>query len=195
VRDGRPEQGKRHQDQLDSLVRGVSEHHVPGPEFTDGNGRADVRTAVRAFTVSVRSEGKRLFVPDQREARVALLFNSTGDCMNLKLKAKCSGVLEPDNVTPTSTPGWKLATVSRATLNDPDNGDMTVINFPVIISFPPPVKGKMSFSTDTNHVLNGLGLASLPSCTQVEVVSLTVQDPASNPFAKIGAGTRPKGTP
>jgi len=122
-------------------------------------------------------------------------FNSTGDCMNLALKAKCSGILEPDNVTPTSTPGWKLATVSRATLNDPDNGDMTVINFPVIISFPPPVKGKMSFKTDTNHVLNGLGLASLPSCTQVEVVSLTVQDPASNPFAKIGAGTRPKGTP
>ncbi len=120
-------------------------------------------------------------------------FGSSGDCMNLKLKAKCSGIVQSDGTTPDDTPGWKLATVSRATLNDPDNGDMTVINFPVVIAFPQPVKGKMSFSQDTNHILNALGLASLPACSEVEVVSLTVQDPGSNPFAKIGAGTRPKG--
>jgi hypothetical protein len=117
-----------------------------------------------------------------------------GNCMNLSIKTGCKGVLESDGVTPVSGPGWSVSTVSRATLNDPDNGDMTVIDFPVQIPFPAASKGKFSRKTDTNELLDLLGLPALPECTQVEVVSLAVQDPGGNPFAKIGAGTRPKGS-
>jgi hypothetical protein len=118
---------------------------------------------------------------------------SGGDCMNLKIQAKCAGIVESDGVTPISGSGWSVSTVSRATLDDPDNGDMTVIDFPVQIAFGIAKKGKISVKTDTNTLLNGLGLAALPPCAQVEVVSLAVQDPGGNPFAKLGAGTRPKG--
>jgi hypothetical protein len=113
--------------------------------------------------------------------------------MNLSIKTGCKGVLESDGVTPVSGPGWSVATVSRATLNDPDNGDMTVIDFPVQIPMPAASKGKFSRKTNTNELLDLLGLPALPECTQVEVVSLSVQDPGGNPFAKLGAGTRPKG--
>jgi hypothetical protein len=114
-------------------------------------------------------------------------------CMNLSIKSGCKGVVDALNV-PTSASGWSISTVSRATLNDPDNGDMTVIDFPVQIPFPAASKGKLSVKTNTNTILNGLGLAALPACSQVEVVSLSIQDPGGNPFAKLGAGTRfPKG--
>jgi hypothetical protein len=113
--------------------------------------------------------------------------------MNLSIKTGCKGVVESDGVTPVSGPGWALSTVSRATLNDSDNGDMTVIDFPVLIAFPAASKGKFKRKTNTNELLADLGLPALPACTQVEVVSLAVQDPGGNPFAKLGAGTRPKG--
>jgi hypothetical protein len=116
-----------------------------------------------------------------------------GDCMNLSFKASCKGVLESDGVTPVAGGGWAMSTVGRATLNDPDNGDMTVIDFPIQIPFGVADKGKFGTKTNTNLLLEQLGLPALPACTQVEVVSLAVQDPGGNPFAKLGAGTRPKG--
>ena len=123
-------------------------------------------------------------------------FNSvTRACMNLAIKVKCSGILRADGVTPISAPddtGWILQTLSRATLNDEDNGDMTVLNFPVPIAMTEPSSGKFQTvdGSDTNHILADLGLASLPRCTQVEVVSLTLKDPNNASFAVIGAGTR-----
>ncbi len=114
-------------------------------------------------------------------------------CSNLAIQAKCGGILDPDGVTPTNSAGWAVSTVSRATLDDPDNGDMTVIDFPIQIAFPPASKGKLKVKTDSNTLLGDLGLAALPGCAQVEVVTLAIQDPAGQPFAKMGAGTRPKG--
>jgi len=119
-------------------------------------------------------------------------FNGTGPCMNLSLKIGCSGVLRDDAITPVNgddDAGWALSTVSRATLNDPDNGDMTVIDFPVNVPMSIPKSGKFSAKTDTNHILDLLGLPALPSCAQIEVLSLSVQDPGGNPFAVIGSGT------
>ena len=114
-------------------------------------------------------------------------------CMNLSLKSSCGGVLRVDGISPINgedDAGWRLGTVSRATLNDPDNGDMTVIDFPVNIGYSIPKSGKISVKTDTNAILDDLGLAALPGCAVVEVVSLSVQDPQGNPFAVIGSGTR-----
>lgn len=118
---------------------------------------------------------------------------SGSPCMNLKISAKCSGITRNDGITPISgltDSGWSVSTISRATLNDNDNGDMTVINFPVQIGMPTPSAGKMSVKTDTNTILAGLGIAALPGCAQVEVVTLAIQDPSGNPFAVMGAGTR-----
>jgi hypothetical protein len=123
-------------------------------------------------------------------------FNSvTRACMNLTISVKCKGIVRSDGVTPISAPddtGWILQTLSRATLDDEDNGDMTVLNFPVPIAMTEPSKGGFSTvdNSDTNHILQDLGLASLPRCTQVEIVSLTLKDPNNASFAVIGAGTR-----
>jgi hypothetical protein len=125
--------------------------------------------------------------------------NLSGDnCMNMSVQAKCSGIVAADGVTPIDGldnfgAGWALTTVTRATLNDPGNGDMTVIDFPVQIGFPLASKGKIGFKDNTNEILDRLGLSALPECTQLEVISLSVQDPDGQPFAKIGASTRPKG--
>ena len=114
-------------------------------------------------------------------------------CMNLGIQAKCSGILRSDGTTPISGVtdiGWSISTISRATMDDPGNGDMTVINFPVQISFPEPSSGKLSVKTGTNDILAGLGLAALPGCAQIEIVDLAVQDPSGQPFAVMGAGAR-----
>ena len=118
---------------------------------------------------------------------------SGSPCMNLSIQAKCSGITRNDGVTPISgitDTGWSVSTISRATLNDNDNGDMTIINFPVQIAFPTPSSGKLSVKTSTNEILAGLGIAALPGCAQVEIVTLAIQDPAGSPFAVQGAGTR-----
>jgi len=113
-----------------------------------------------------------------------------GDCMNVAIKARCHGITD-DGVTPTNYPGYKLNIVTRATIDDRTFGDMTVINYPVNIEFPQAYKGKLSLKTDTNTVLTGLGLTTLPACSEVEIVSLSVQDFDGNIFAKLGAGTHP----
>jgi len=122
-------------------------------------------------------------------------FNSTSsDCMNLSLKAKCSGVLKPDNATDDS-PGWKLTTVSRATLNDPDNGDMTVINFPVSFTYSTPEDGEMEIDSSSAEALVplvGANGAALPACTSIEVVDVKIKDPDGRPFARLGGATVPK---
>jgi hypothetical protein len=115
-----------------------------------------------------------------------------GDCMNVSIKAKCTG-LTLEGVTPSDADdqGYKLNIVTRATIDDRTFGDMTSINFPVSIPFSIPVRGKMSLETNTNTLLDDLGLETLPPCSEVEIVSLSVQDPDGNIYAKLGAGTHP----
>lgn len=118
----------------------------------------------------------------------------TRSCFNMSLSSKCKGILRNDGTSPINgigaDAGWALSTVTRATLNDEDTGDMTVINFPVNIAMSIPSNGSMSVKTDVNTILFDLGLPSLPACAQIEIVSLSLQDPDGNPFAVIGAGTR-----
>lgn len=120
--------------------------------------------------------------------------NGSGDdCYNLQIKAKCTGINDPDTVTPIESGGWSLSTVTRATLDDSGNGDMTVINFPIQVAFQQASKGKIQLKTDSNEILDGLGLAALPPCATVELLTLKIKDPAGDPFATIGSSGRPKG--
>jgi hypothetical protein len=81
--------------------------------------------------------------------------------------------------------------VFRATLDDQDNGDMTAIDFAVVTPFPQANKGKLTMKENPTRILIDLGAPPFPPCTQLEIVSLGIQDPDGKVFARIGAGTRP----
>jgi hypothetical protein len=117
-------------------------------------------------------------------------------CHVTYVKSKCSGILGTDGVTPISASddGWSLATLSRATLADQVGGDMTVIDFPVTFLYNTPDNGKISLSSSSAEALynliNGVA-AGLPSCTEIEVVDVTIKDKNGAPFARLGSATRP----
>ena len=111
--------------------------------------------------------------------------------------SKCSDVLGIDGLTPIGSgdDGWSLATLSRATLADNTNGDMTVIDFPVSFSYSTPDKGKMeidSSSAESLIPLVGVANADLPSCTSIEIVDTIIKAPGGYPFARLGSATRPE---
>jgi hypothetical protein len=112
--------------------------------------------------------------------------------------SKCKGVIGTDGVTPINgedDAGWKLATLSRATLNDTTGGDMTVIDFPVTFTYSEPEEGSMfvdSSSAEELVDIVGENGAALPACTSIEVVDVVIKDPASRPFARLGQATVPK---
>ena len=122
---------------------------------------------------------------------------STGspfDCSNLTLQAKCSGVTIADGVTPIQGPGWLLNTLARATLDDRQNGDQTVIDFPASFEFPDASKGKLKLKADTHGLLTllfGPG-NELSACTQLETLQVKIVDPLNRPFATMGSSSRPK---
>jgi hypothetical protein len=118
-------------------------------------------------------------------------------CHVTYVSSKCSGILGTDGVTPigASDDGFALATLSRATVNDATNGDMTIIDFPVTFNYSTPSKGGMEVASSSAEALVplvGVNNADLPACTQIEVVNVIVKDPAGLPFAKLGQATKPK---
>jgi hypothetical protein len=126
----------------------------------------------------------------KREEPCSTGFSS--ECTGLTFGVKCSGILDPGGATLTNAPGFKLSMVVRTTIDDRDNGDMTVIDFPIWIAVPPAKNGKLSVSTRLSSPLLDLG-PGLPGCAELELVHATLRDPDDNPFATLGAGTRPKG--
>jgi len=103
---------------------------------------------------------------------------------DLAIKMKIQGVLDQNTVA--AAGAGQLATVARATLNDRMNGDLTVVDFPA--SFPFTMTGgKGQVKTSADALLNGIGQPSLPHCSSIETVSITVVDPNGNTFANIGA--------
>lgn len=120
----------------------------------------------------------------------------SGPCHITFVKGKCKGILQSDGITPigAADTGWSLATLSRATLNDDSNGDMTVIDFPVTFSFGEPKKGGMKLSSNSAEALIPLvnaNNAELPTCTAIAIVDVTIKDPLGLPFAKLGGATVP----
>jgi hypothetical protein len=120
-----------------------------------------------------------------------------GACHVTFVKGKCKGILRPDGLTligPTDT-GWSVATLSRATLADDTNGDMTVIDFPVGFAFQAPKSGGMKVKMNSAEALKplvGANNSELPDCTSIEIVDVTIKDPAGLPFAKLGGATLPE---
>jgi hypothetical protein len=118
-----------------------------------------------------------------------------GACHVTYVKGKCKGILQADGVTPINANddgGWSLATLSRATVNDADNGDMTIIDFPVTFLFEDPNNGGLKVDSSSAEALAsivGPSGAALPTCTQIEVLKITLKDPNGDAFAVLGGGT------
>jgi hypothetical protein len=115
------------------------------------------------------------------------------------VKSKCSGIVNALNEPITSTDvGWKLATMSRASLDDQVGGDMTVIDFPVTFDYSIPDNGKIAVDSNSAQALAdliGTNAADLPPCTSIEVVNVVIKAPGGTdglPFAKLGQATKPK---
>jgi hypothetical protein len=115
-----------------------------------------------------------------------------GDCSNVTLQSKCSGVTNADGVTPISGAGWALNTLARATIDDSAGGDQTIIDFPAQFTFDPANKGKLKLKSDTHTLLNllfGPG-NELAGCTSLEIISVKIVDPVAAIFATMGTATR-----
>ena len=114
------------------------------------------------------------------------------------MTSTCKGIVRADGVTLISggvDDGWELATLSRASLNDPTNQDLTVIDFPVSFAYSTPEDGEMfvdSSSAEALLPLVGANGAALPACTSIEVVDAKIKDPDGHPFARLGGATVPK---
>jgi hypothetical protein len=120
-----------------------------------------------------------------------------GPCHVTFVKSKCSGITKADGLTPigATETGWSLATLSRTTLADDTNNDMTVIDFPVTFAYSDPSNGKISLSSNSAEALKplvGANNADLPDCTQIEIVDVIVKDPDGLPFARLGGATKPQ---
>lgn len=122
----------------------------------------------------------------------------SGACHVTFVKSKCSGLVHSDGTTAVDgtlfneDDGWTLATLSRATMDDDTNGEMTVIDFPVTFNYSTPAKGKMSLSSSSAEALIPLvtvNNADLPPCTSIEVVDVVIKDPDGLPFARLGQAT------
>ena len=122
----------------------------------------------------------------------------TQPCHVTFVTSTCKGIVRADGVTLISggvDDGWELATLSRASLNDPTNQDLTVIDFPVSFAYSTPEDGEMfvdSSSAEALLPLVGANGAALPACTSIEVVDAKIKDPDGHPFARLGGATVPK---
>ena len=178
-----------------SLVKAYAA--CPGITFASPNTStmAGVPGCATPFALSVykfdTAKGK-CDIKTGQNVEVPCSTGSPGNCSNLSLSLKCSGINNADGVTPNNQSGWNLNTVARATFNDNSNGDMTVIDFPAQFPLPAASGGKFSGKFDTNTLLNGLfGPGSeLPACTAIQIIRLAIADPAGNTFATMGSSGR-----
>lgn len=121
---------------------------------------------------------------------------AVGSCANVKVNGKCKDITIAGGSTqingPTGGGAWRLATLSRATLDDQLGGDMTVIDFPLSFAFDEPKKGGIKVKSDSNTALEALlGPGSaIPGCTSIQVLSAEVTDPTGSVFATMGTSTR-----
>lgn len=119
-----------------------------------------------------------------------------GPCHVTYVKGKCFGIVDGSDVLiGENNAGWGFATLSRASLDDDTNGDMTVIDFPVVFDFGVPEDGGMKIKTHSAAALStlvGPQNSDLPDCTSIEIVDVTIKDPLGLPFAKLGGATIPE---
>ena len=112
------------------------------------------------------------------------------------VKSKCSGIVGANGILPIrfTDDGWRLHLLSRLSFRDPLGADMTVIDLPLVFYYSTPYNGGMEIYSSSAEALMGyFGVhnADLPTCTTIEIVDVTVEDPNGLPFAKLGSATRP----
>jgi len=177
-------------------TEGGTEACTPVIPFQNGTGNSTTYKYGEKGKCDVQTSAKLVSdcsaVVDAAGANLGL---QSGPCHITFVKSKCSG-LTVDGTVPIDAGdlGWSLATLTRATFADASNGDMTVIDFPVTFSYSTPSKGKMSVNSSSAEALKplvGVNNADLPACTSLEIVDVSIKDPAGLPFAKLGGATRP----
>lgn len=123
-----------------------------------------------------------------------------GPCVNVKFSGKCTHLVQADGVTPVhNVSGFQLFTVSRASLNDDVGGDMTVFDFPLTWPFETTKNGVMKLRGETVQRLQEgfvtpASESGLPTCTQLELIALSILDPDGNILARNGLGTTNEAT-
>jgi len=170
---------------------------VPNTSTSTGGGTPGCTPPFAHSEFKFNAKGSCSIKTSQKLEAPCSTGDGTYDCANLSIQVKCKGVVANDGVSPISSPGngdgWGLNTVARATFNDRDRGDMTIIDFPARFPIPPAKKGKMKMKDDTNNLLVnqlfGAG-SELPGCTAIQLLSIAVADNAGNIFAVPGSSTR-----
>jgi len=108
---------------------------------------------------------------------------------DLKVKMRLRRII--DKTGGLASGSGTLSTLARTTLEDtvvttPGMGtDMTIIDFPAPFAFTM-TNGNANLTTTANTLIAGLGIAALPGCTSLEVVSIQVLDPNGNNFGACG---------
>jgi len=119
-----------------------------------------------------------------------------GPCHVTYVKATCRGILDSNGLPITSSDHdeWDLSLLVRMSFDDGANGDMTIIDFPVTFLFEPPDHGRIHLESNTARALASIlvdtSSAALPTCTNFQILKLTVKDPEGLPFATLGGSTR-----
>jgi hypothetical protein len=111
----------------------------------------------------------------------------TGACRDVQ-RGDGSPIASPDDAD------WTLLVTFRMTSAQPMNGDVVQIDFPAFFTFSDPEEGAFNLRGNLPAALApliGPVGAALPPCTQLEIVELSIRDPARGVFARPGLAARP----
>jgi hypothetical protein len=111
--------------------------------------------------------------------RVSVIGRSAPD---YRVKLKLYGVV--DAFGPADGEGHFFMIV-RATVADPSNGTMTMIDVPVSGMFTV-TQGRATHTTTINAMLTAAYGFQLPACTALEIVDLAISDETGEPFGRVG---------
>jgi hypothetical protein len=115
---------------------------------------------------------------------------SGSPCMKPSIRVRCEGVLNPGGGL-TNAPGWSLRLITRRTVSDPTNGDMTQLDFPSTLAFEQARNGAFGLKADAfDGACLFLACPALPGCTNLQIVSAEIMDPTGRVFAVPGSSSR-----
>jgi cysteine-rich repeat protein len=105
---------------------------------------------------------------------------------DIRFAAVLQGVMHPDGITPVTSPDFHLITFVRASIVDPQNGEMTVIDAPFAMAFPI-TDGNGVVSIGFGQILDDMGLTPFGTA-QIALVGgmATINDSDEAIFARLG---------
>ncbi len=110
-------------------------------------------------------------------------LNPSGNSGDLLISMNLKGIV--DGAPGPASGNGTLAIVTRTTMEDRANGDLTIVESPTEFGFPL-TAGTVKMKTSYNVLLNGSSKPSLPMCASVEIVSVRIRDANDNVFASGG---------